>query len=364
MHPHLLLFFRAAAFVYGPSIDHVGLRHSLLAFIALQLDTPLEQHLEHANLAIQALCWKLSKTNTLDEGDLFVSFLLALCCFGLTENAEMMISANMRGFVSIMQHLSNRVRGAIKSYQLAVFWPLARDLLGLGEYVLNLVGGEFWDDSCRVLGMTSFQQMVSYFHALPATTLPDDCIGEGSISLILHNSLRQNREMKELLRVEMARQNGQNDQATAHKLSLTSSLSVSLQDDIYLAVDDLAVNLMSDEYIYDKERFRTLFDHEMIVRMSRITVSVQCNRMFRILLRAPSVLQGLTSEEGIDAGLKFASTLRAIGGTSFLVNISWDTDTGELTIDEWSEFWKHLVPRAGKKFLDSSHHLIINLIWS
>jgi hypothetical protein len=335
----------------------------------MDLGISLEEHLEHANLAIQALCRTLSKPNTLDEGDLFVSFLLTLCCENLTENAEMMISANLKGFLSIMHRLCKKVRGAIKSYQLAVFWPLARDLLSvLNElaYGRNLVR-EFWDDSCQVLGRTNFGQTISYFEALPSENLEDDMMNEIFFSHLIHSANSQYLEMKELLRHRMARYN---DETPHDDPSLTGPLSLSLHEDMHLGANEeeafydliakhAAETLMLVENSSNEGRDETSVESGKIVSSCRFAFFLRYNRVLRILLQAPTVLEGLTSQEGIDACLRFASTLRDIGGAIFLVDESWNEEIGELSGSEWLQFWKHLVPRANKKFLDSTRHLAV-----
>ena len=333
----------------------------------MELNISLEEHLEHANLAIQALCRALSKPNTLNEGDLFVSFLLTLCCERLKENAEMMISANIKGFVSIMHRLCNKVRGAIKSYQLAVFWPLARDLLGILNILADggdLVSG-FWDDSCRVLGRTNSRQTISYFEALPYSDPEDNMMNEIFVGHLTHSAVREYLEMKELVRVEMARYN---DQTLYDDTSLTGPLSLSLHDDMHLDMNEeetlydtitefAAKTLMSVENSSNEERDQMTVESEKIMLGCIFAFFLRCNRVLRILLQAQSVLEGLTSQEGIDACLRFASTIRDMGGTIFLVDESWNEEIGELSGSEWLQFWKHLVPRANKKFLDSTHHL-------
>lgn len=362
-----MLFLRTTSFIYGQSINHIGLRHSILAFITMELDISLEEHLEHANLAIQALCRTLSKPNTLDEGDLFVSFLLTLCCWSLTENAEMMVSANLKGFLSIMHRLRKKVRGAIKSYQLAVFWPLARDLLSLineHAYGRNLVR-EFLYDSCQVLGWTNVGQTISYLEALRSENLEDDMMDEIFISPLIHSPTSQCLEMKELLYHKMARYN---DQTPHDDPSLRGPLSPSLLEDLHLGTNDeeavydliakhAAETLMLVENSSNEERDETLVESGEIVWSCRFAFSLRYHRVLRILLQAPTVLEGLTSQEGIDACLRFASTLRDMGGTVFLEDESWNEEMGELTGSEWLQFWKHLVPRANKKFLDSTRHI-------
>ena len=130
------LFFRNAASVFGPCINHIALRHAILAYFTAYYDVgdPL-RHLRHANFACSALRRKLNDPTTLDEGDLFVSFILAQ--WGAANEDSVVLRSNMLGFTLIMKQLSDRAGGNISSYQLAVFWPLARDYLQVSLFDNN-----------------------------------------------------------------------------------------------------------------------------------------------------------------------------------------------------------------------------------
>ena len=135
--PYFERFFRNAASVYGPFIDHAALRHAFLAYFTAFYDVgnPL-QHLEYATSACYALRQKLDDPATLDEVDLFVSFLLAQ--WGMAIGETVAFHSNMLGFASIKKQLSNRVGGDIRSYQLAVFWPMASDHLDRARLYYNI----------------------------------------------------------------------------------------------------------------------------------------------------------------------------------------------------------------------------------
>jgi len=98
------LFFRSVASVFGPFIDHPTLRHATLAYCTASYDIidPL-QHLRHATSACSALRRKLNDPTTLDEGDLFASFLLALWARASQHFGA--LASNMLGFTLIMKQL-------------------------------------------------------------------------------------------------------------------------------------------------------------------------------------------------------------------------------------------------------------------
>src|SRR5271170_1341910 len=159
-------------FAYGSSINHVGLRHGILACVLKEIGQGSSvQHLEHIILATQALGRKLANPNTLDEGDLFLSCLIAL---GTVEPTN---ETNSYGFMAIMRHLSDRVGGALEKYHYTLFWSLARDTLGL--YLEEGFGTarDFWWASGRLLGPPNLDTVLSYQSALheagefPATFL-------------------------------------------------------------------------------------------------------------------------------------------------------------------------------------------------
>src|SRR5271170_1988600 len=108
-------------FAYGSSIDHVGLRHGILACVSKQIGQGSSvQHLEHIILATQALGRKLANPSTLDEGDLFLSCLITLSTLEPTNDP------NLSGFMAIMHHLNDRVGGALEKYHYTLFWCFAR----------------------------------------------------------------------------------------------------------------------------------------------------------------------------------------------------------------------------------------------
>jgi hypothetical protein len=153
----LSLFFRAMIFAYGSSIDHVGLRHGILACVSKQIGQGSSaQHLEHIILATQALGRKLANPSTLDEEDLFLSCLIALSTVEPTNDP------NLSGFMAVMRHLNDRVGGALEKYHYTLFWSLARDTLGF--YLAQGFGTarDFWWASGLLLGPPNLETVLSY----------------------------------------------------------------------------------------------------------------------------------------------------------------------------------------------------------
>src|SRR5277367_2178661 len=144
--------------VYGAAVVHLSLRHAILNYVSLFRGLEAES-LEHNICANFQLQRKLSRPDTLDEGDLFVPLLLAIS--EILEKKEDDITTHMSGFMAIMEVLFNRVGGNIKSYELSVFWPLVRDMLG------SFVGVADFADRCRhLLGVSCLAQVKEYTEAL------------------------------------------------------------------------------------------------------------------------------------------------------------------------------------------------------
>lgn len=349
--------FRLMSSIYTPSIEHIGLRHAILACAAYHLDRG--DSALHVDQAIRELRRKLRDPNNIDEGDLFLSCLLARCGSYAEQDREQMICANSRGFVSIMRHLFNRVQGAIDHYPLAIFWPLARDFLGIVESEYKYEDLGLWDASCQVLGLPTIRQTLTYLDALPSEN--KDKPPEVRLYAIFM-LYRQSESMRALIRFETRRQC-----VAGFSLNmLQTGLPIKQLQDDHMPPSTLYQETMAEfsstlqiisipiECMSAAESAKIRSATPAIIEMCQVILVWQLNRLLRELLRAPSVVEGLISPEGIEAGLCIATHARTMGGTVFLNGTSCEVDEESDEIGVCLQFWKHLVPKANKKFFDSS----------
>lgn len=121
---------------YDRSIVHRGLRYALLAH-AYWLDhstmsTGGAQSTRYINQACQTLRRKLDDPGTVDEGDLFCAFLVAMwyeneSFKGHNPYAAAAFATNAEGVLAIMQHLFTTRNDEFLTSPFAVFWPFMRD---------------------------------------------------------------------------------------------------------------------------------------------------------------------------------------------------------------------------------------------
>lgn len=350
--------FRYMAFFYTPSIEHVGLRHSILAYAAHHLGTGASAL--HLQYAIQALGQKLTDPRNVDEGDLFVSCLLARCGSFAEEDREQMIFANLNGFVAIMKHLFMMVEGDIDRYPLAVLWPLARDELGSIEAEFDYPDLRFWDASCQILGLPTFQQTNAYLEALSYGKI--DEIPVDAIFPTFQITRLQNEAMRAFIKLETKRQQLEGFSPN----TLPTSIPIKqLQDDhappssyyqeaVAGLSSTLKITSIPLECMSAAENAKIRSETLTIIRMFQVVLVREFNRLLRTLLEAPSIVEGLISSDGIDAGRCIASHICTLGGTMFLNGRSCQVVYASDEIGVCLQFWKYLVPKANMKFLDSS----------
>ena len=166
--PPIYGLFRNIAFVYGSSIEHVALRHAIVAFVNRQTGAGGQTlYLKKVISAFSALREKLNDPASLNEGDLFVACLLG--AFSAVDRDLRSLHANMTGYALIMKHLADRVGGNIKTYPLSVFWPIARNEFHFGEVLgcepSDSQSNPFWEMTRQVLGMETVSQLRRYCNA-------------------------------------------------------------------------------------------------------------------------------------------------------------------------------------------------------
>jgi len=123
--------FQKFATFYGPSISHEGLRYAILACSRRERERTVEpgfSELQYSALAYAALVKRLKNPMDIDDGDIFVSGLLALWSLRVGQSQAFHIHA--RGVVSLMDYLSHgRPRALSGSTASFCLWPLLRDQL-------------------------------------------------------------------------------------------------------------------------------------------------------------------------------------------------------------------------------------------
>jgi hypothetical protein len=335
--------------VYGSSIVHVGLRHAILSFISLCRDEPIQQ-LEHdlaANLALQR---KLTHRDHVDEGDLWATFFLGLWDTSNGNTNEDSVTAHRDGFISIMETLSERVRGEIKNYDLAVFWPFARDTWFTDH-------SNHSDRYRRILGMPSYKQIEVYTSALPNVIW----IQRAEPAFLANKLRRVFEERFELatLLLEQARRNGVTSSGsnTPPPPSFEPSQWQAMSMQTYLRLPDFLLNFLAavsdpvDSMSSDHKA--TLLCMSQYARMAAsIALISHLNNLLRYLLEKPSILEGLLS---LKANLEMSAItilITEIGGVVFLDHKEF-SEGGD--VDCCLEFWNYLVPKAGQMFLERTY---------
>jgi hypothetical protein len=118
---------RVFARIYGPSISHSGLRNMIIALLISKSGSrtstyPTLSEQRHVNITFKELKQKLSNPSEIDEGDIFVSYMLAVWYGDVDSTA---IEVHVQGLFAIMRHLSQAK--TFSSSPMAPFWALLRD---------------------------------------------------------------------------------------------------------------------------------------------------------------------------------------------------------------------------------------------
>ena len=158
---------RMLARIYSPSIRHSGLRNIIIALMMSKSGSrtsyspsPLEQ--QHVDITLRELSQKLSNPSTIDEGDIFVSYLLAVW-YGEVDSAA--IKVHVQGLFAIMRHLSQNPE--FFNSPMAPFWALLRDeILWLTRKSADF--SRICQDFRDILGPKTIQQRQKYEQELRA----------------------------------------------------------------------------------------------------------------------------------------------------------------------------------------------------
>lgn len=151
----VILLARAFVSGYGQWISHRGLRHVILTHLCGP-DTTRSQI--HALQAYQHLQQKLNSPSEIDDADLCMSFLLALC-----RSPRSSLRIHAEGTLAIMKHLSKRNLTCAPSTPLSTLRPLIRDEL-ISEALIWDAGGYMGlrEGFEEVLGPENIHQRKTY----------------------------------------------------------------------------------------------------------------------------------------------------------------------------------------------------------
>jgi len=337
--------YRTFSSVYGQSIlGHTGLRYAILASVAKAICTNNSDHLEYINCAFRELRHKLTDPKTLDEGDLFTSCLIAIA--GESDLESRVI--NVRGFTAILQHLLQEARGAISSYQLAIFWPLARDLL---EEMAATTGMDMDEvEPIRLmLGPKTFKSYHAYIDTLQC---PEDgykykhkCGELWTISRLQYG------ELKKAIRLKAHRRSRDFGRYTSSRSAQT--IQPILTHDAERVARATAIvteeidNIMST---ISRKDILCSFKHR---RLAVIYFLRLVNRMLCTIMQGSSIIGRLCSPEGIDIAFRLTFWIRSFGGALFLDLDDQKDGDGEALGGGYLNLLSELAANASKRFVDS-----------
>jgi hypothetical protein len=246
-----------------------------------------------------------------------------------------------------METLSERVRGEIKNYDLAVFWPFARDTWFTDH-------SNHSDRYRRILGMPSYKQIEVYTSALPNVIWI-----QRAEPAFLANKLRRVFEERFELLLEQARRNGVTSSGsnTPPPPSFEPSQWQAMSMQTYLRLPDFLLDFLAavsdpvDSMSSDRKA-NLLYMSQHARRAASIALISHLNNLLRYLLETPSILEGLLS---LKASLEMSAItilITEIGGVVFLGHKEF-SEAGD--VDCCLEFWNYLVPKAGQMFLERTY---------
>ena len=291
---------RIFAGVYGQSLRHDGgLRHAVIAIVAP--DQPWSSRasastltLEHLEVAYRAQISRLDHPDSVDEGDLFVAYLLAMGAVGRLGNFE----AHANGVISIMKHLCQR---RLDDYLLSPFWYLIRDdILWVADYfpekglVDNLA-----DKFRQHIGHKKIDQRQNYVAELERARIPND--PELNVTYTSPETL-----LMRCLRLVQRRQFDKDFERNAY----AESILVDCRGDTSLTHQKrreslLTMNLQAQPQVLETVESRTLVYYFELVSHHLIRLCVA-------VVEADSTTHGLRSLEGINAAISLVSLFKGV----------------------------------------------------
>ena len=295
------VFARVLSRVYTPSITHPGLRNMIIALLLSssgsqnsRYPTLLEQR--HVDITIGTLTQKLSNPSEIDEGDIFVSYLLAVWYINIDPTA---IDIHVQGLFAIMRHLSQNVE--FTTSPMSPFWALLRDeILWLTRRSNNCrrICRDFRD----ILGPKTIQQRQTYENELRTAAQfrhPNAKVFYGRNMYTSVHTL-----------MDSARILDQHDLSTHDPL--IESVLVELHVEHRLVKEKRHEDFLESE-IAPLQKGQYVKDHHVeltvIERLHDLIVLHVC-RLTTIALEATSIQQGLYSAEAMIEATSLLSVLR------------------------------------------------------
>ena len=292
---------RVFARIYGPSISHPGLRNMIIALLKSKSGNrtskyPTLSGQRHVDITFGELTQKLSNPSKIDEGDIFVSYMLAIW---YSDIDSAVIEVHVKGLFAIMRHLSQNT--TFLSSPMSAFWALLRDeILWITRKSANYANT--CQDFRDILGPKTIQQRQKYENELRTAAN-----FRRSSAKLFHG-----RSMYTSIHTLMESARIINQCQLSVCDSLIESVLVELQVEYRLFEQkhhevflDLELRpLETGGYVKNWQEERTI-----IGRLHDLIVLNVC-RLAAVSLEAASIQQGLRSPEGIAASTSLISVLR------------------------------------------------------
>lgn len=317
-------FFQTFVPIYGQSIKHFALREAIIAVVTRrhhEIAPSTSFHLVRANSAIAALANKLYNPALLDEGDLLVSCLLIL--WSTQEKNARNFLVNVNGFASIMEHLSDRVGGRVESYELAILWHLARDLIySISRYEF------FIDPECerfgQVLRLVLGTKRITPYARYTEVVYPNR-FDYSPLTLLLPLSHYFDHLLETLIRHAVF-QTGKTNVAPQPSQSFKDI------DDDLKGSEAAELERLCCQYV----TMNTFHVVSWTLAYALVMLYLHLSRQVCQLLNAPSIVEGLTAPEGLETATKIIdSMIRIENLTNRLGNYS-KTSPELSSLNEWS----------------------------
>jgi hypothetical protein len=341
----LKTLYRLFASVFGQSLmGHVGLRYTILAAVSKGLFIDMTAHFEYMDLAISQLRAKLSHPETLNEGDLFGSCLLAIAGDTVPEKDLETRFVNVQGFAAILECLQQRDAKRFQCYQFLVLWALAGDLL---EEMIAVNGLDFQlvEPIRKLLGPKTFNRYQRYIQILRC---PEDgykykhkCGELWTISRLHYRELKKALRSRVLGRGECRRTVESIQPVVIDDAKRAAKCTFTVTEEIEGIMNVIGMKEILTSY--GGSRLVTIYFLGLI------------NRMMCMILEDSSIIRSLSSEEVAQEAIRIASWMRSYGGDIFFdFDVFKRPQFSELPFED-IVFWWRVAEKAGNKFLDGVH---------
>jgi hypothetical protein len=264
------------------------------------LTCPTVPEQEQVHYAFQTLTRTLSYPNQVDEGDIFVAYLLAMWSRRYSHYFEN-FEVHVKGVLAIMRHLSQKSR-ANSTSAAAPLWRLIRDeLLWKTEddnwHLANRLSQEFRG----VLGPKTVQQRQSYEDQLRESATPEFRSRDGWVVFgYIMGPLFKLQQV-----INQHKENSERDPYTESVLvdNYVAQCSIEQRKEELL----LELELMP---LQGGQHVKTPRDEFTILTRFHNLILLYLSRLATTALEAASIQQGLCSPEGRTASISLTSTFR------------------------------------------------------